>query len=196
MNLPNKLTILRILLTFVFMFFLFLRGVSFKILALLVFVLASLTDMLDGYIAKRNNMITDFGKLMDPIADKILVIAAFLAFIELNIIPAWMAVIVMFRELVITGFRILALSKKKVLSADEAGKHKMVSQVIAILAVLVFLILKEGGAGVFGFWNQKVETLYREVIFGFMIVTVSLTIVSGVAYFIDNRDLYININTK
>ena len=97
MNLPNKLTILRRALVAVFMFFLFSHGVLAKSLALVTFLAASFTDFLDGYIAKKNNMVTDFGKLMDPIADKILVIAAFAAFVQMQLIEAWMVVIIIAR---------------------------------------------------------------------------------------------------
>ena len=97
MNLPNQLTILRIILGLVFMFFIFSQGLVFKILALLVFTAAALTDLFDGRIAKARNLITDFGKIMDPIADKILVLAAFLSFIQLQLIPAWTVMVIIFR---------------------------------------------------------------------------------------------------
>jgi len=102
-NLPNKLTILRIVLAFVFILFLFIGGLAAKVTALVLFLSASATDILDGYLAKKNNQITDFGKLMDPIADKILIISAFLAFVEMRLIPAWMVVIILFREAAVTG---------------------------------------------------------------------------------------------
>jgi len=118
MNLPNKLTVSRIVLVGVFMLFLFLHGVIAKVLALITFLIASFTDFLDGYIAKKYNMVTDFGKLMDPIADKVLILAAFLAFVEMELIPAWMVVIIIFREVTITGLRISALTRGKVIPAD------------------------------------------------------------------------------
>ena len=153
MNLPNKLTILRIVLTFIFMAFLYTHGVLAKTLALCVFLLASITDALDGYIAKKNNQITDFGRLMDPIADKILVLAALLAFVERGVVPAWMVVIIIFREVTVTGLRFLALSKGKVLQADSGGKHKTIWQILAITIILLFFIFREGGTAKFGFWN-------------------------------------------
>jgi CDP-diacylglycerol--glycerol-3-phosphate 3-phosphatidyltransferase len=192
MNLPNKLTVLRIALVAVFMFFLFLRGVPAKILALAAFVIASLTDILDGYIAKKYNMVTDFGRLMDPIADKILVISAFLAFVEMELVPAWMVVIIIFRDVAVTGLRMSALTKGKVISADEGGKHKMVSQVFAILAILFFLILKEAGTEVFNFWNASTERVYRDAIFILMLITTLLTLISGMSYLIKNRGVYFN----
>lgn len=189
---PNKLTIFRIFLVAVFMFFLFLRGVPAKILALITFLAASFTDIMDGYIAKKYNMVTDFGRLMDPIADKILVLSAFLAFVEMKLIPAWMVVIIIFRDVVVTGLRMSALAKGKVISADDGGKHKMVSQVFAIVVILFFLIFREAGIKVFNFWNASTEHLYKETIFILMSITTLLTLISGMSYLIKNRGVYFN----
>ena len=141
MNLANKLTISRIILAGIFILCLFIRGIGAKFFGLAVFLTACITDYYDGLIARRENSITAFGMLMDPIADKILVLGAFLAFVEMKIIPAWTAMVIIARELVITGIRMLALSKKKVLSAETAGKHKTVSQMVAVLSILIFLII-------------------------------------------------------
>lgn len=195
MNLPNKLTVLRIILVGVFMLFLFLHGVWAKTLALVTFLIASFTDFLDGYIAKKNNMVTTFGKLMDPIADKILVLAAFMAFVEMELVPAWMVVIIIFREAIITGLRITALTQGKVLAAEDGGKHKMVSQVFSIFAILLFIIFKEGGIKAFSFWNEPTESLYRYIIFFLMLVTTFLTLASGMAYLIKNKGVYFNAKT-
>ena len=195
MNVPNKLTILRIILVAVFMFFLFSKGVVMKSLALVTFLTASFTDILDGYIAKKYNMVTDFGRLMDPIADKILVLSAFLAFVEMELIPAWMVVIIIFRDVAVTGLRMSALTKGKVISADEGGKHKMVSQVFAILTILFFLIFREAGMKVFYFWNASTERLYKDAIFILMLVTTLLTLISGMSYLIKNRRVYLNAKT-
>lgn len=195
MNLPNKLTMLRIILVGVFMFFLFLHGVLAKTLALITFLTASFTDFLDGYIAKKNNMVTSFGKLMDPIADKILVLAAFLAFVEMELVPAWMVVIIIFREAIITGLRITVLTQGKVLAAEDGGKHKMVSQVFSIVAILLFIIFKEAGIKVFGFWNGSTERIYRDIIFLLMLITTFLTLASGMSYLIKNKGMYFNAKT-
>lgn len=192
MNLPNKLTILRIILVVFFMFFLFSQGVPAKALALAVFLAASFTDFLDGYIARKKNMVTDFGKLMDPIADKILVLSAFLAFVEMELIPAWMVVIMVFREMAVTGLRITALTKGRVIAADDGGKHKMVSQISSILAILIFLIFREAGIKVFYFWNSSTERVYKDVIFILMLITTLLTLISGMSYLIKNRKVYFN----
>ena len=162
MNLPNKLTISRIILTFVFMFFLFSRGAMAKSLALFIFVAASFTDYYDGLIARRRGQITNFGKLMDPIADKVLTLAAFLAFVELGLIPAWMVVVIIMRELFITGVRLVAVSRGIVLEAETGGKHKTVSQVLAIFLMLIFLIAKEAAVST---WNPTFELWFKRVIF-------------------------------
>lgn len=183
MNLPNKLTISRIILTFVFLLFLFGHGPAYKIAALFVFLLAALTDLLDGYLARSRNMITYFGRLMDPIADKILTLSAFFAFIEMELIPAWMVIIIVLRELIITGLRVLALTKKVVLPAEEGGKHKTVSQMSAIIIILISLIMKDAG-----FSPSFLET----VIYAAMLVTVAFTLASGSTFFYKNRALFIN----
>ena len=190
MTLPDKLTISRIFLTFLFMFFLFSSGVILKILALVTFLVASFTDFLDGFIAKRKNISTDFGKIMDPIADKFLVIAAFLAFVEMKLVPAWIVLIIVLREITITGLRLAAYAKGKVIPADKAGRHKMVSQVVAIFVILLFIIFREAGIRVFGFWSSKTEVLYKDLIFTLMLITVALTLISGVSYLVKNRGVY------
>lgn len=192
MNLPNKLTISRIFLTFIFMLFLFSRGLTAKIIALLVFLAASLTDLYDGRLARRHNMITDFGKFMDPIADKILVLAAFFAFIELELVPAWMVVIIVLREFVVTGLRLLALTKNIVLPAQEGGKHKTVSQMAAIFIILVFLLLKEIGLRIPAFWSSEIEIYFQSVIFILMLITVALTLISGASFLYRNRAVFKN----
>ncbi len=187
MNLPNKITIGRIILTFVFMVFLFSEGLLFKALALATFALSAFSDYLDGFIAKKYNMISDFGRIMDPIADKILVFAAFLAFIEMELVPAWMVVIMILRELMITALRMTALLKKSVLSAGKGGKHKTVSQMLSIFVILVFIVIKEAGVEVFGFWGPSFEYWYKQTIFILMTLTVILTIGSGISYIAGNR---------
>jgi len=190
MNLPNKLTIARIFLAFAFIFFLFIHGLGAKIAAFAIFLLASLTDLLDGYLAKKNNQITDFGRLMDPIADKILILSAFLAFVELGLVPAWMVVIILFREVAVTGLRALALSKGRVVPADSGGKHKTVSQVVAILAILLLIIFKAAGPAASAFWSAKTEAIYKDSIYVLMLITVALTLISGISYLVKNREVY------
>ncbi|MFA6357636.1 MAG: CDP-diacylglycerol--glycerol-3-phosphate 3-phosphatidyltransferase [Candidatus Omnitrophota bacterium] len=186
MNLANRLTMSRILLTFVFMFFLFCHGLWPKVISLIVFILAALSDLFDGMIAQRRNMVTDFGRLMDPIADKILVLAAFAAFVQLQLIDAWMFVIIVSREILITSLRLFALNKGKVLSAARAGKHKTVLQMTVIFTILGFIVLKEIILKYFT-WNPAWETAFRRGIFFLMLTTIVLTLYSGLSYLWDNR---------
>ncbi|MGB3082688.1 MAG: CDP-diacylglycerol--glycerol-3-phosphate 3-phosphatidyltransferase [Candidatus Omnitrophota bacterium] len=192
MNLPNKITLARVALVFVFMFFLFSKGMIFKTLALVTFVIAAFSDYLDGFIAKRSGMTSDFGRLMDPIADKILALAAFLAFVEMKLIPAWMVVIILMRELVITGIRFFALNKGEVLPAGLGGKQKTASQMFSIFVILIFIVFKEAGIRTFGFWSLTFEYWYRQMIFILMLITVAITIISGASYLIKGKGYLLN----
>jgi CDP-diacylglycerol--glycerol-3-phosphate 3-phosphatidyltransferase len=168
----------------------FAHGLGAKIAALSMFILASLTDLLDGYLAKRFNQITDFGRLMDPIADKILILSALLAFVEMKIIPAWMVLAILFRELAVTGLRAFALTRGRVIPADGAGKQKTVWQFFAVLMMLLYVIFREGGERVFGFWTEDFRSGYLACIYFLMSVTVLLTLSSGVSYLIKNKEVY------
>jgi CDP-diacylglycerol--glycerol-3-phosphate 3-phosphatidyltransferase len=189
MNLPNKLSISRIILTFIFMFFLFSRWWFGKYLALATFIVACLTDYYDGRIARQQNMVTNLGRLIDPIADKVLLIAAFLAFVELKMLPAWMLVLIIFREFIITGVRLLAISRGKVLAAEKEGKHKTVSQMLAIFSILIFLAFRETLGRFFNLWDLSFEILFRRAIFILMLITVVLTLSSGLLYLWRNREI-------
>ena len=158
-----------------------------KFMALLTFFAASLTDYYDGKIARETNQVTDFGKFMDPIADKVLIIASFLAFVELNLVPAWIVVLIISRELIITGLRIFAATKGKILQAEMGGKHKTVSQIVAIFTILSFLLLREIGMKVFKLWSSSLEHSFRQFIFVLMIITAILTLTSGISYLWRNR---------
>ena len=135
MNLPNKLTFIRLVLAVPFIYFLQesnAEGFVYRMIAFALFVVASLTDFFDGYLARKYNLVTDFGKLMDPLADKILVISALVLFVELRYIPAWMSIIVIAREFLISGIRMLAAAKGEVIPAGKLGKYKTTSQMIVI----------------------------------------------------------------
>src|SRR5256714_14021449 len=154
MTLPNKLTLSRFVLTVAFLIVMFSRIRFHETIALILFVAGGIRDFLDGQIARRHKLITNFGILMDPLADKIMVCSAFIAFIELDWIRAWMVVIIVARELAITGLRLLAASRNVVLAAEGYGKHKTVSQIIAIISILVLHSYKDWGdvgQTIFGF---------------------------------------------
>jgi len=140
MNLANKLTMLRILMIPVFIAVLVYskdRDIVYRYIALGIFVMASATDALDGYVARRYNMITDFGKLMDPLADKILVSSALIILIELGSINSWIVSIVIAREFIISGIRLIATEKNIIIAASPLGKLKTVSQMLSVILMLL-----------------------------------------------------------
>ena len=137
-NLATRITFLRILMIPVFLVFLLCDFRGGRIAAAGVFALAALTDMLDGYIARSRNMITDLGKFLDPLADKLLVCAALVALIEVGGLPSWVVIIIVSREFIISGFRTLAASKSYILAAGFSGKLKTVSQMIMILMLILY----------------------------------------------------------
>jgi CDP-diacylglycerol--glycerol-3-phosphate 3-phosphatidyltransferase len=194
MNLPNKLTVSRFVLTAVFLVVMFSRVPFHETISLAVFVAASLTDYFDGKIARERKLITSFGALMDPLADKILTCSAFIAFVDRDWFPAWMVVVVVARELSITGLRMLAASKNVVIAAERYGKHKTISQIVCIIAVLVLASYREWGAfgtTLFGFailGKPWVETFTEITKWS----TVVLTGLSGWLYLWRNRQIYLN----
>jgi CDP-diacylglycerol--glycerol-3-phosphate 3-phosphatidyltransferase len=169
MNLPNKLTLLRILLIPVFMVVLYLGFPAANYVALVIFIVASLTDMLDGKIARARNLVTDFGKFADPLADKMLVTAAMLWFVENGQMPAWMLLIVICREFAVSGLRMIAADKGRVIAAGWSGKVKTASTMVCI--VLMFLPIPQL-LNTVCIWIITLTTLY-----------------SGVEYFTKNKDV-------
>jgi CDP-diacylglycerol--glycerol-3-phosphate 3-phosphatidyltransferase len=185
MNLPNILTLLRLGLTALLVVSLSAHYPGNSAIALLVFLVASLTDYLDGVIARKWNLITDFGKLMDPLADKILTASAFICLIPYEALPAWTVIIIISREFLITGLRLLASSKGIILPAEKLGKHKTAWQMITIVFFLALLALRD-----LGLENLPVVDLlwsYGGVLL--VTITVALTLFSGFAYLWKNRAL-------
>jgi CDP-diacylglycerol--glycerol-3-phosphate 3-phosphatidyltransferase len=192
-NLPNKLTVSRFALTGLFLAVIFARFPGSETVALALFTAAGITDALDGRIARSRGLITNFGILMDPLADKILTCSAFIAFVELRQIEAWMVVIIVGRELAITGLRLLAASKNVVLAAEGFGKHKTISQIVAIVAVLVLLSYQQWGSigpAVFGWAIAGKPWIAWFTPFS-QWVAVGLTVLSGSIYLWRNRQLYL-----
>ncbi|MBI3415579.1 MAG: CDP-diacylglycerol--glycerol-3-phosphate 3-phosphatidyltransferase [Verrucomicrobia bacterium] len=188
MNLPNQLTVSRFVLTVAFLVAIYWEFPFNETVALVIFCLAGITDWVDGAIARQRKLITNFGVLMDPLADKILTCSAFIAFVGLHYIPAWMVVLIVARELAITGLRLLAASKQQVLAAEGYGKHKTISQITTIIAILVEVsYLQWGALGrlIFGAWVH----LFTELSIW---LTVVLTFVSGTLYLWRNRKLYLD----
>ncbi len=168
MNLPNKLTIARMCMVPLFMIALLINTPSSRLAATVIFALASLTDMLDGQIARKYNMVTNFGKLMDPLADKVLTAAAMICLVELGDLAAWIAVVIIFREYLITGLRSVAASENIVVAANIWGKVKTVCQMIALMLLMVKPQIVDLCGVDLGLW--------------LMYVAVALTIYSGLDY--------------
>lgn len=180
MNTPNMLTLLRVIMVPIFMWAL-LSGFFWT--AIIIFALASLTDQLDGYLARRNNQVTTFGKLMDPLADKILTISALVCLqgVGADFINSWVIMIIIARELIVTGVRQLAMGENTVIAASQWGKAKTVSQMAAIIAVMLDLAL--GGILRLG------DAWWSALTFWLVTLAVVLTIYSGIDYIVKNRRL-------
>lgn len=172
LNLPNKLTVIRVLAIPLFLIFLYISKGIFRLLPLLIFAGAAVTDAIDGYIARRDNLITDFGKFMDPLADKLLTASAFIAFVEIDYLSSWVVVLIISREFLVSGFRTLAVSKGVTIAANAWGKIKTVFQMILIIVILL------NYTGYFGFTDPLITPLIA--------ITVLLTITSGATYIYEN----------
>lgn len=185
MNLPNKLTMLRIMLVPLFVAFLLIDVIPFGYLwALVTFIVASITDFLDGNYARKHNMVTDFGKFADPLADKILVMSAFCCFVEMGIIGSIPLIIVLFREFAVTSVRLIAATKGRVVAANIWGKAKTVSQIVAIIVTLLLMIILQISD------NSSLWSVFGIIINVVVWVSVILTVISGIVYLKDNADLY------
>ncbi|MBZ2385831.1 CDP-diacylglycerol--glycerol-3-phosphate 3-phosphatidyltransferase [Anaerococcus murdochii] len=168
MNIANKVTMVRLVMIPIFVIAFYIYGTSYNIAAIL-FMVASLTDALDGHLARSRNLITNFGKFVDPLVDKVLTMAAFIVLVEANVIPAWAVIIIISREFIITGFRTLAADMGITIAASMWGKAKTTSQMIS----LVLLLLHNDVLNKFGIY-----VFY---------VAVILTVISGLDYIIKNK---------
>jgi CDP-diacylglycerol---glycerol-3-phosphate 3-phosphatidyltransferase len=193
MNVPNQLTLARLFLTLAFLGAFFLEVSGADTLALALFIVASITDHYDGKIARRDGLITNFGILMDPLVDKILICSAFIAFVGRDLVPAWMVVVIVVRELAITGLRLLAASQNTVLAAEGFGKHKTVSQIVAIIAILVLASHGDWGdwARVLFGWPVLGRPWVELVVEAAKWVAVGFTAMSGGIYLWRNRSIYL-----
>ncbi|AYF54822.1 CDP-diacylglycerol--glycerol-3-phosphate 3-phosphatidyltransferase [Clostridium botulinum C] len=173
MNLANKLTLLRVILVPVFLIFISINSPANTLISIVIFVVAALTDKLDGYIARSRNEITNFGKFMDPLADKLLVTSALVALVQYGVIPAWMVMIIIAREFAVTGLRAVAASEGVVIAASWWGKIKTVIQIIAIILCLISLIYT--------------ASYMKYVTYISVSLAVLITLISGIDYFVKNR---------
>ena len=180
MNLPNKLTVLRVILVPFFVVFLLLSKTSesLKWIALILFIAASLTDLLDGKIARKYNLVTTFGKFMDPLADKVLTISGMICLIELGRIPSWIVVIIVAREFIISGFRLIATEHGIVIAANYWGKFKTTFQMIMIILMIV---------------NLPALSMVTNIV---MWIALALTIISLITYIQQNMDVVRTMELK
>jgi CDP-diacylglycerol--glycerol-3-phosphate 3-phosphatidyltransferase len=175
MNLPNKLTILRVIMIPFFVLFLLLdsENQTYRYIADVIFIAASLTDMLDGKIARKYNLVTNFGKFMDPLADKLLVCSAMICLIETKQLPAWIVIVIISREFIISGFRLIASDNGVVIAASYWGKFKTVFQMLMIIVLVANIPL-------------PAFTVLGTIL---MYIALVLTIVSLVDYIIKNKEV-------
>lgn len=194
MNLANKLTLIRIVLVPVFLVFIAYQDLPYgSVIATLIFIIASVTDQLDGYIARSRNQVTNFGKFMDPLADKLLVTAALISLVELQLVPAWAAIVIIAREFAVSGLRTIAASEGKVIAASWWGKIKTVIQIIAIVLLLLQVnIINSPGIKELVAGNGFLRTFFVYVPDIFLYLAVAITIISGIDYFRKNKNV---INT-
>lgn len=172
MNLPNKITIFRVCMIPVFLIFMLGEGIPYgNIIAALIFVIAALSDLLDGYLARKHNLVTNFGKFMDPLADKLLVCSALICFVALGTVPAWVVIIIIAREFIISGFRLIASDNGVVIAASWWGKLKTNAQMI--MSVMMIVNLDYG-------WMNVLEQIM-------IYLSVALTVISLIDYMIKNK---------
>jgi len=192
MNIANKITLLRISLVPFFIFFMIYDEFFMRVTALLIFVIASITDTIDGYLARKYKTVTDFGKFMDPLADKLLVLAAFISFVEIRElnIPSWMVIAIISREFIITGLRSIALTKNIIIPAALSGKFKTTIQMITIITILVILCINSLLTEFFIIDLHTIPIL-KIMPFVLMFITTILTLISGLSYIFKHKYLFL-----
>lgn len=191
MNVPNILTLSRLGLAALLLVLLSLPAFPLvRSLALIVFAVAGITDYLDGHLARNVYGITAFGRLMDPLADKVMVCAAFVCFVELNLVPAYIVVIIISREFLVTGLRLLAMGKGQIISAGKWGKHKTVWQIVAIVIILLGLAIRSDILrGATPTLLADYDMAFGYIAYGISIAVALITVASGYLYFMEHRDL-------
>lgn len=190
MNLPNKLTVLRMVLVPFFVLALLWPFPHHYLVALILFGAASYTDHLDGKLARKNNQITDFGKFMDPLADKILVISALVCFVSLGLCDVWLVLLIIAREFMVTSVRLVAAGKGKVIAANNWGKLKTVSQIVAVCVILFTQYLQElGSLGGLPWISEETAVLFWCIGEIFLAAATLFSVLSGLIYLRQNWEL-------
>ncbi len=193
MNLPNKLTVLRMILVPFFVLAILWPFPHHFLVALALFGAASYTDHLDGKLARKNNQITDFGKFMDPLADKILVISALVCFVSLNLCDVWLVLLIIAREFMVTSIRLVAAGKGSVIAANNWGKVKTVSQIVAICVILLLQhIVELGDLRLVPFVNGEMVLLFWGIGEVFLAIATFFAVLSGLIYLKQNWDIVKN----
>ncbi len=201
-KLPNRITMFRLLIIIIYIPALLAANIVFNYIALILFAIAAISDWLDGYIARKLNIISDFGKVMDPLADKILVISTLLCFVQLGTVPAWMVVIIIGREFMVNGIRIMAAQEGKIIMASMLGKIKTVVEMTAITTVLLLKVLQD----TIEYFNEKQKWEVILMKFGnagdfmvqfvyyapywLMFCAASISLISGLEYFFKNKRIF------
>lgn len=181
MNLPNILTISRIVLAIVLVFLLEENSSTGNIFAVIVFAIAASTDFCDGHLAKTGGLVSNFGKIMDPVADKILLLSAFGVLAHIGMIAWWMFIVIAIREILVTTSRLVMMRQGQVLAAERAGKIKTVVQIIAVSAILLYLVAQQ--SEYCSFWFYNVQRIWLGINYALMLAAVILTVYSGIDYF-------------
>lgn len=191
MNLPNKLTVLRIIMVPFFVAFLLSPGFAHHYLwAAILFSTAALTDHFDGALARKNNQITNFGKFLDPLADKILVVSALVCFVDLRLASTWCVILIIAREFMVTSIRLVAVDNGVVIAANNWGKTKTISQIVAIIAILIFQYIQElvtlGKISVFTIWGVSSAMVFSQIGFALILIATFFALFSGFIYIKQN----------
>jgi len=189
MNLPNKLTIIRIILAPVFMILFLPNNVYSRYFSTLIFIVAALTDMYDGYLARKTGVITGFGKFMDPLADKILTSTAFISFVALGYVKAWMILIIIVREFLVTGLRSVAAYKGVVILPSTLAQWKTACQMTVIVIILLYINLKTTFLPLGYNWALLTSDTTYKVFDGMIFITMLLTVGTGLDYLVKNAFL-------
>ena len=192
MNLPNKLTISRIVLSPIFMVFFLIDNLYTRYFALFIFSAASLTDLYDGYLARKTGIITSFGKFMDPLADKILTSTALISFASLGHVQPWMVLMIIGRDFIVTGLRSVAAYRGLIILPSRVAKWKTASQMVVIVIILLYINIRTTLLA-YGQWDLEIDPIAWIVLNSMVFISMVLTVSSGLDYLIKNRSIFTSL---
>lgn len=182
MNIANILTLSRVILGIIIPFLLIIDDLMIRIIALVLFVIAAFTDLIDGKLSRKYNIVTTFGKIMDPIADKVLNLGTFFTFYYLGVIPLWIFLLIFAREFLVTAYRLVLLQRGRVIAAEMAGKLKTTAQFVTLFVIYVFMMLERHFSVSDSIYLGTVVFMYI-----MLLITISLTVYSGILFFVKNK---------